>query len=211
MEFFWHTETYKTTPLSGLPVRLQLPAVSAQPAFPLKDKKGGGAESRPDPQQSEQWTVLPTGTDWVMDVTPLPFCPLRVVYLPSGFTEAVHFSFRIYFATSYLAANVFPKEILLVVPHLNHTSPCPFPHHTLVFSKGSVGTSFSLWYSSWWKRCEVCTCPILSTEMLLRMHMCCCHCNLHRVLYCTYAVRCCCCWFLIWNRQEPCIGEYIRW
>lgn len=70
--------------------------------------------------------VLPTGIDWVMDVTPLPCCPRWVVYLPSGFTKAVHFSFRIYFNTSYLAANGFPKEILLVVPHLNHISPCPF-------------------------------------------------------------------------------------
>lgn len=116
------TEIYKTTLLSGLLVRLQLPAVSAQPAFSLEDKKGGGAERRPDPQQSEQRTVLPTGIECVMDVTPLPFCPLWVVYVPSGFTEAVHFSFRIYFNTSYLAANVSKRDTTCgstLEPHLS--------------------------------------------------------------------------------------------
>lgn len=100
------------------------------------------------------WTgdgFLPEGTHQMMHVSPLPFCPLWVVYLPSSFIETVNFSFKFYISTSYLAANVFPREILVVL-YLNHISPCPFPDHTLAFSKGSVGMSSSLWYSSLYRK-----------------------------------------------------------
>lgn len=79
----------------------------------------------------------------MMHVILLPFCPLQVVYLSSGFTDTVNFSFEIHFSTNYLAANVFPREIQLVVPYFNHISSCLFPDHTLAFSKGSVGMSSS--------------------------------------------------------------------
>lgn len=135
---------------------------------------------------AEQRTVLPTDIDWVTDVTLLPFCPLWVVYWPSGFTEAVHFSFRIYFNTSYLASNGFPKEILPAVLHLNYTSPCPFPDHTLFFSK-------DLW------ACHLPSDPHLGGRDVKSAHAqhpaqtCCSGCTCAVVIVtCTYAVHCCC-------------------